>query len=57
MECGGGLDFKLRNHNKEYSIYLNVRQGLFLKFGAPICEATLNLYMKHRTGLCHTGSF
>lgn len=57
MECGSGLDFKSHNHNKEYSIYSNVRQGLFLKFGVPIREVTLNLYTKHRTGLCHTGSF
>ena len=56
MECGGGLHFKSHNH-KEYSIYSNVRQGIFLKFGVPICEVTLNSYTKHRTGLCHTGSF
>jgi hypothetical protein len=38
--------------DKNYHIYANARQGFFLKFGAYICEVTLNWHMNRWTGPC-----
>jgi hypothetical protein len=51
------ISFSIAGILRRLTMFTQKQDEVFsLKFGTEICEVILNLHMKHRTGLHHTGS-